>query len=42
MNVLIERHGRVVLVRLNRPQVKNALSSALMLVIESDSWSTAS
>lgn len=31
MNVLIERHGRVVLVRLNRPQVKNALSSALML-----------
>ncbi|NMX77637.1 enoyl-CoA hydratase [Pseudomonas sp. WS 5532] len=30
MNVLIERHGRVVLVRLNRPQVKNALSSALM------------
>lgn len=31
MNVLIERHGRVVLVRLNRPQVKNALNSALML-----------
>lgn len=30
MNVLIERQGRVVLVRLNRPQVKNALSSALM------------
>lgn len=30
MNVLIERFGRVVLVRLNRPQVKNALSSALM------------
>ncbi|WP_438868498.1 enoyl-CoA hydratase-related protein [Pseudomonas sp. L1(2025)] len=30
MNVLIERHGRVVLVRLNRPQLKNALSSALM------------
>lgn len=30
MNVLIERHGRVVLVRLNRPNVKNALNSALM------------
>lgn len=30
MNVLVERYGRVVLVRLNRPQVKNALSSALM------------
>lgn len=31
MNVLVERHGRVVLVRLNRPEVKNALNSALML-----------
>lgn len=30
MHVLVERYGRVVLVRLNRPQVKNALSSALM------------
>lgn len=30
MNVVIERQGRVVLVRLNRPQVKNALNSALM------------
>ncbi|NCE86102.1 enoyl-CoA hydratase-related protein [Pseudomonas sp. Q1] len=30
MNVLVERHGRVILVRLNRPEVKNALSSALM------------
>lgn len=30
MNLVVERHGRVVLVRLNRPQVKNALSSALM------------
>ena len=30
MNLVIERHDRVVLVRLNRPQVKNALSSALM------------
>lgn len=30
MNILIERHGRVVLIRLNRPEVKNALSSALM------------
>jgi len=30
MQVLVERHGRVVLVRLNRPHVKNALSSALM------------
>lgn len=31
MNVLVERHGRVVLVRLNRPHVRNALNSALML-----------
>ncbi|RMT94554.1 hypothetical protein ALP39_00324 [Pseudomonas marginalis pv. marginalis] len=30
MHVVFERHGRVVLVRLNRPEVKNALSSALM------------
>lgn len=30
MNVVIERQGRVVLVRLNCPQVKNALNSALM------------
>ncbi|MFL1494330.1 enoyl-CoA hydratase-related protein [Pseudomonas antarctica] len=30
MNVVVERHGRVVLLRLNRPVVKNALSSALM------------
>lgn len=30
MNVIVERHGRVVLVRLNRPEVKNALNSALM------------
>ena len=30
MNVFVERHDRVVLVKLNRPEVKNALSSALM------------
>ncbi|WP_065261705.1 enoyl-CoA hydratase-related protein [Pseudomonas bananamidigenes] len=30
MNVLIERLGRVVLIRLNRPQARNALDTALM------------
>ena len=35
MNLVIERHDRVVLVRLNRPQVKNALSSALMRQLRS-------
>lgn len=30
MSVLIERMGRVVLIRLNRPQARNALSTALM------------
>ncbi|MDY7534339.1 enoyl-CoA hydratase-related protein [Pseudomonas sp. Bout1] len=30
MDIVVERYGRVVLVRLNRPQVKNALNSALM------------
>ncbi|PAU60570.1 enoyl-CoA hydratase-related protein [Pseudomonas sp. PICF141] len=30
MHTLIERHDRVVLIRLNRPQARNALSSALM------------
>jgi enoyl-CoA hydratase/carnithine racemase len=30
MNLLIERHGRVALIRLNRPQARNALSTSLM------------
>ena len=30
MNILIERVGRVALVRLNRPEVRNALNTALM------------
>jgi enoyl-CoA hydratase len=30
MHTLIERHDRVVLIRLNRPQARNALNSALM------------
>lgn len=30
MNVVVERHGRVVLVRLNRPAAKNALSTEVM------------
>ncbi|WPN96337.1 enoyl-CoA hydratase-related protein [Pseudomonas sp. MUP55] len=30
MNVLLERHGRVVLARLNRLEMRNALSSAVM------------
>lgn len=30
MNILIERLGRVVLIRLNRPQARNALSTQLM------------
>ena len=30
MNVLMERHDRVVLIKLNRPEAKNALSSAMM------------
>lgn len=30
MNLLIERHGRVALIRLNRPQTRNALSTSLM------------
>ena len=30
MNIVIERHGRVAVVRLNRPQARNALNSELM------------
>lgn len=30
MNIVIERHGRVAVVRLNRPQARNVLSSELM------------
>ncbi|MHA3735872.1 enoyl-CoA hydratase-related protein [Pseudomonas sp. Eth.TT006] len=30
MNLLIERHGRVALIRLNRPQARNALNTSLM------------
>ncbi len=29
-NIVVERHGRVGLIRLNRPQARNALNSALM------------
>ena len=30
-NILLERHDRVALIRLNRPQALNALNEALML-----------